>query len=172
MLTSFLISWQNLVSEPWDATTAHPSPPPTCSLAFPPADNHPAAIAPAQPLPADWSLFSWKYAKHYYQTTVAGSQPIRFPVTVRPGARGEVAVGFLRAPTHKYDLARARCEVSGTGQGAMLDGTWVLQSSLTQVGVVATGLQAGEYEVSCATLPEGEQGKGKRVFRIASVMSV
>jgi len=159
---------QNLITEPWNAELVHHSAPPTCHLATP--KSSPTTLSPIEPVPRPWTLYSWKFSKFYWQVLAAGSPPIRFPVTVRAGAKGEVAVGYLRSP--KYSLAKARCEVEGARQGAVLDGTWASGASLTQAGVIARGLEAGDYVVSCWTLPKAQQAKGRGAFRIASVMSV
>lgn len=106
--------------------------------------------------------------------------PIAFRVTVNEGARGEVALGYLRS--RQYDLGRARCVVvgheeakkkgaKGKAEGVTLDGHWDSSTSVAQTAVLATGVSPGQWEVRCQTLPEGEQEEGRYAFRILSLMS-
>ncbi|GAA6004465.1 hypothetical protein JCM10207_000738 [Rhodosporidiobolus poonsookiae] len=147
------------MNERWDADVSHATKPPMCRTAG--ANLEPVAES------KDWVLFNWKYSKYYYETKVPDSEEIVFEAEVKDGARGILAVSFLRS--RQYDLGKARCTVGG--QSAVLDGYWAVSTSLAQTAVVAKDLPAGMHRVSCRTLPEEKGGTGT-AFRLMGVMTV
>lgn len=81
--------------------------------------------------PTAFTLTSWKDEKFYWEGGWDSSTPdpvVTFDIEVKPGALGEIAIGYLRS--HQYNLGKAICSVAG--QSVTLDGTWKRKVSLAQ----------------------------------------
>ncbi|GAA5899107.1 hypothetical protein JCM5296_005746 [Sporobolomyces johnsonii] len=148
------------MNERWNAPGSHATQPPTCKV----AGNGLEPVSESK----DWTLFTWRYSKFYYETTVADSSEIVFEAEVRDGGLGQLAVSYLRS--RQYNLGKASCAV-GKQKAVILDGYWASSTSLAQTSIVAKGLPPGKHQVRCKTLPM-PPGDTAATFRIMGVMTV
>lgn len=153
-----LPTWAN-----WNDQTTYPVNPPLCKVAG-------STMLPSKP--TAFTLTSWKDEKFYWEGGWDSSTPdpvVTFDIEVKPGALGEIAIGYLRS--HQYNLGKAICSVAG--QSVTLDGTWKRKVSLAQTATIAQKLSPGMYEVKCRVLaPQAVRGGGNKTFRLMSVMSL
>ncbi|KAK4058055.1 hypothetical protein OIO90_000794 [Microbotryomycetes sp. JL221] len=148
------------ISQPFDSPSIARSVAPVCHLAG-------SSLEPSTTSP-DWSVFTWRYDKHYLQSLVEHAT-IEFRIKVEKGAKGLVAISFLRSK--QYELGNLKCRILGImDQDVVLQGWWDKTSSVSETVVVASELQDDmTYTLACETERDDQ---GRTAFRIMAIHSL